>query len=259
MTLHVPAGYDSTRPYPLIVVLHGFSAYGYVQLLYLGFDKLVEEQDVLVVAPDGTANPDGNRFWNATDACCDFYGSEVDDAAYLTGLVRDISAEYHVDAKRKYLAGHSNGGFMSYRLACDHADVFAGIVSLAGSTFDDVVRCSPSEPVSVLQVHGTDDDTVPYEGFQEGTLLKRAYPGAKDAVEHWRTYNGCSGEVVAQAAPINLVNALDGEETGRLRATGCPGEVGVELWTIEEGSHVPILNGEFAHRVWEWMSAHPKP
>ena len=75
----------------------------------------------------------------------------------------------NVDPYRIYVAGHSNGGFMSYRLACTHADRIAAIVSLAGATFDTPADCSPTEPVAVLQIHGTADDTCPIR-WSEATV-----------------------------------------------------------------------------------------
>jgi pimeloyl-ACP methyl ester carboxylesterase len=72
------------------------------------------------------------RFWNATDACCNLYGATVDDSAYLTDLIKMISTQYTVDPRRVYLVGHSNGAFMSFRMACDHADIITAIAALNG-------------------------------------------------------------------------------------------------------------------------------
>ena len=79
-------------------------------------------------------------------------------------MVEEVAAEHAVDRRRVYVVGFSNGGFMSYRLACDHADRIAAIVSISGATYADPDRCAPSEPVAVLEVHGTDDRTIPYDG-----------------------------------------------------------------------------------------------
>lgn len=260
VTLQVPYDYDHERPYPLLVVLHGYQVNGFLQMTYLGLDKLADEEGVLVVAPDGTVNDEGLRFWNATDACCNFYESQVDDVAYLTGLVRDISAEYNVDTRRIYLLGHSNGGFMSHRLACERADLFAGLVGIAGATWANEANCKPSEPVSVLQIHGTADAKVLYEGATEsGEFFKHPYPGAKETVERWRNHNGCAGAVSSELSPLGLFGAEGGEETKRLAAAGCPKNTAVELWSIEDGAHIPPANRTFASVVWGWMAAHPKP
>jgi polyhydroxybutyrate depolymerase len=249
--LEVPSSYDHGEPTPLLVVLHGFGANAFTQLAYTGLDDLVEDQGILMVAPDGTVNPDGKQFWNATDACCDGYGSGVDDVGYITGLIDEISAVWNVDPDRVYLFGHSNGGYMSYRLACDSADRIAAIVSLAGATWNDEAACAPTSPVSVLQIHGTADDTVPYDG---GGLT----PSAARTAELWAGYDGCTGNRTARAGRLDLDLAVEGDDTAVEATDGCAGPVGVELWTIEGGGHLPNVTDAFPGAVWEFFEAHPK-
>ncbi len=245
--IRVPMDYDHATPTPLLFVLHGFGANGTVQAAYTGFDKLPDERGVIVVAPDGTTGTDGRNFWNATDACCDFGGTGVDDSGYLKGLVDEISAEWNIDAKRIFSFGHSNGGFMSFRLACDHADTFAALASLAGATYIDTAQCSPSQAVSVLQIHGDADATISYTGTA-------AAPGAVATVQTWATYNSCNpGTLEAAASNIDIEAALDGPETRVEIAAGCPQAGASELWTIETGSHVPSLTTDFHLRVYDWL------
>jgi polyhydroxybutyrate depolymerase len=104
-----PEGYDRKKPIPLVIVLHGFGAGGYTQAAYFGLASLVEEKKFLLVAPDGTPDSKGRRFWNAVDTCCDFDKTGVDDVKYITGLVDEIATKWTVDRKRVFLVGHSNG------------------------------------------------------------------------------------------------------------------------------------------------------
>tara|TARA_B100000029_G_scaffold43608_1_gene40392 strand:- start:172 stop:1062 length:891 start_codon:yes stop_codon:yes gene_type:complete len=122
---------------------------------------------MMLVLPDGMKNPDGNQYWNATDACCDFYQSGVDDVAYLSGVIEEAIEAFNIDTKRVFLVGHSNGGYMAHRLACERSDLIAGIVSLAGSTWYDEAKCGNPDPVAVLQVHGTWDTTIRYWGVEQ--------------------------------------------------------------------------------------------
>ena len=145
--------------------------------------------------PDGTIDSNGNQFWNATDACCNFNKAGVDDVAYLTSLIAEIRAKLAIDPKRIAFVGHSNGGFMTYRMACDQAGLVAAIVSLAGATFADRSDCAPSEPVSVAQIHGTADGAIHFKG---GNLSDVTYPGAEMTAEAWATYNGCGETLTAQ-------------------------------------------------------------
>ena len=127
----VPAGYTPGKAAPLLILLHGYSASGAIEDAYLGVAAEADKRGFLYAHPDGTIDSQNNRFWNASDACCnlDPVPSKVDDSAYLSKLIADISAHYTVDPKRVYFFGHSNGGFMSYRMACEHADKIAAIVT----------------------------------------------------------------------------------------------------------------------------------
>jgi polyhydroxybutyrate depolymerase len=208
----------------------------------------------LLAYPDGTRDLMGNRFWNATDACCDFFGRGVDDVAYLDAVLDEIGARYRVDLARVYLVGHSNGAFMAHRFACDRAGRVAAIVTLAGMQWKDPGRCGAPSPVSVLHVHGRNDPTVRYQG---GSTLKGPYPGAVGTVATWAGKDGCSGELAATGRRIDLDSTVAGEETTVERYGGCRG-VDVELWTIGQGRHIPAFNESWAPSIWEFMAAHPK-
>lgn len=248
----VPDDLDAA-PAPLVVVLHGYSGTGPLQDLYFGFRDEAARRGALLVHPNGTDDQRGMQFWNATDACCNFFGSEVDDVAYLTAVVEYANSVHPVDPSRVYLAGHSNGGFMSYRLACERPDLFAAIVSLAGAMVADESTCTPDEPVSVVQVHGTLDDVIRYDG---GDILGNTYPSAADTTGDWASLNGCEPSIEPGDA-LDLETDLTGDETTVARYTGCPDGVGVELWTIPGGSHLPKLGPGFAAAVFDFFEAHP--
>ena len=113
----VPAGYSASVPTPLVILLHGYGASGLLQDAYFGLRALQSTHTFLYAYPDGTVDATGNRFWNATDACCNFYNLPVDDVAYVTAIIDDVSARYNVDPHQVFLVGHSNGAFMAHRLA----------------------------------------------------------------------------------------------------------------------------------------------
>lgn len=254
VTLQVPAAYDGTTPAPLVILLHGYGVDGGIQEAYMHLGDLVDAHGVFLAAPDGTTDPQGYRFWNATDACCNFYGSSVDDVAYVEGLIHDIEHDYKIDPKRIFLVGHSNGGFMAHRMACDDAPEIAAIVSLAGAQWENASKCSPSEPVSVLQIHGTLDDEILYAG---GTTTV-PYPGAVETVTRWQQYDGCAAGLSTNGT-IDLDSNLAGAETVESSFPGCPAGIGVELWTIQDGTHIPALTTDFPNQIYDWLAAHPKP
>lgn len=255
VTLFVPSGYDPAHPAPLVVLLHGYTASGDLQEAYFQVRAEAEARGYLYLHPDGTIDAIGNRFWNATDACCDFVDTGVDDVGYIEGLVAEVSEQYAVDPDRVYLLGHSNGGFMSYRMACEEAETFAAIVSLAGATYVERDDCSPAEPVSVVQIHGTADAVVAYEG---GVLYDAAHPAATDTAALWAGYDGCTGEPVAEPGSLDLVADLPGAETSVSAYRDCAAGTAVELWTIADGSHVPAVGPGFLPAVFDFFEAHPK-
>ncbi len=234
-------------PFPLLVYLHGYNSNATASEAFFSFGAKAEAAGMLFANPNGTQDLLGLRFWNATDACCNFFDSGVDDSAYLVALVAAIDSAVGVDPHRRFFVGHSNGGFMSYRFACDHADDLAAVVSLAGATFDDPADCAPVRPVSTLQIHGTSDTVIQYGG---GTLpgADGPYPAATATAAAWAAYNGCENSTVA-LAPFDGVDALPGDETGGERyASGCGGAVS-ELWTVDGAPHSPEINDTLRDRV----------
>ncbi len=260
VTLSVPRAYDAACPAPLLLLLHGYGAGGTLQERYLGLGSLVDGRGVLLASPDGTVDADGRAFWDVgIDACCNFGGRPVDDVAYLRALIEEIRAVYAVDARRIYVVGHSNGGFMAHRLGCELAPTVAAVVSLAGTVSQEPIACRPAVPVSVLQIHGDQDEVVLYDG---GTNVVGkgggAYASAPATVARWAAQNGCQATQTA-GAPVDLETTLPGAETTSSSFDGCPSGTDVTLWTIEGGSHLPTVAGKFPALVWRWLDAHARP
>jgi len=254
--LFVPTGYVAGTPTPLVVLLHGYGATGAIQESYFQLQPVAEAQTFLYATPDGTLDGSLNHYWNATDGCCDVGHLDVDDVGYLRALIDDVATRYTVDPKRIYLVGHSNGGFMAHRMACDDADQIAAIVSLAGVTWNDPTQCTPSGPVSIAQVHGTADTTISYTGGMVFGLAP--YPSAQATVDAWASRNACTG--TDATTMVDLITDVAGDETTVTRSTGCVPGGGVELWTIAGGGHVPgLVQPTWAQALWAFLAAHPKP
>jgi polyhydroxybutyrate depolymerase len=260
VAVRLPPSYDAARPAPLLIVLHGFTGSGSGQERYFGLQHEAEQRGFVTAYPDGTEDSGGNRFWNATDACCNFDRADVDDVAYLDGLITAIEGAVTVDPHRVFFAGHSNGGFMSYRMACTRAERIAAIVSLAGATFSESAKCRPAAPVAVLQIHGTADDTIAFTG---GSIEGSAYPGAEATVATWAKYDGCSAAPALVDERIDVDADLhDGGQPAEAtveRWPRCKPGGAVELWTIPGGGHVPAISSAFGGAVLDFLEAHPKP
>ena len=255
--LTVPEGYDASVPTPLIVALHGYTSSGAAIDRSWGLSALADKYGYLTIAPDGERESEGRRnpYWNASSACCNFERTDVDDSGYIRRIIDRIKSEYNVDDGRVYVIGHSNGGFMSYRMAYEHSDAVAAIASLAGANHLEQ-RDPPPYPVHVLQIHGTDDGTIAYRG---GEINENRYPSAMASVSRWAQYNGCDMSRTSREMR-DLDTSLPGFETGVMKMnTGCKDGGSAELWTISDGAHTPVYSDTWGEQVVEWLLAHPKP
>jgi polyhydroxybutyrate depolymerase len=251
----IPSSYSKGTSLPLVVLLHGYGATGAMQESYMKFESVAETNKFILVYPDGTVDSSGRRFWNATDACCDFFSAVADDV-YLLSILKEMESSYSIDAKRIYFVGHSNGGFMSYRMACKYPDRIAAIASLAGASYFKTTDCGAKSSVSVLQVHGTKDETILYEG---GQILGTSYPGAVASASQWATFNQCTQNAATRSSKFDLEPNITGDETSVTAWTNCQNSSEVELWTMEGAAHIPTLKSTFATKIWEFFAAHPKP
>jgi polyhydroxybutyrate depolymerase len=252
--LHVPT--NAADKAPLVVLLHGYTSSATEQDEYFGLTAESDRRGFLYATPEGTTDQRGEQFWNATAACCDFYNTGVDDSAYLRRLLDAVDAKHPVDPARVYFVGHSNGGFMALRMACDHADRVTAVVSLAGAATADPTQCKPARPVSVLQIHGTSDRTIVYEGGPS----TRPYPSAEDTVALWRGLDSCADRADTTAPPLDLDNQVTGPETTvTAYHEGCRDGTRAELWSIKDGSHVPALTPTFATAVADFLLARVSP
>jgi polyhydroxybutyrate depolymerase len=257
--MHVPKGRDPSGPAPLVVSLHGYGApSGKANAHMLGLEPFADEQGFVLAYPDGRLDSHGHRFWSATDACCDLDHAGGDDVAYVAWLVDDVASKVAVDRARVYVVGYSNGGFLAHRLACDLAPRIAAVVSIGGAAWKDSSRCAPSEPVSVLEIHGEADEMVRFGGGRLFDVPGADYPGARDTVAMWAGKDGCTGALHPAGEPLDFDEAVGGAETTRSTFTPCRDGVSVDLWSVVNGSHVPRASHTGLVAIWAWMQAHPK-
>lgn len=222
--LHVPPG----NPVGLVLSLHGGGGTGNGQRGLTGFDTVADAHNLLVVYPDGY-----DKSWADGRGASPADRRHIDDVGFLVGLVGKLQNDYDIAPGHVFVTGMSNGGFMSNRLACDRADVFAAVAPVAG-TLGVGVACNPSRPVSVLEAHGTADPMVPYNG---GKVRGRG--GVSHAISvnsmmsKWRAADGCQGDPSEQALP----NVGDGTVVHRFDSTACAAASEVILYQIDRGGH----------------------
>ncbi len=231
----LPAGYDVNERYPLVVLLHGYGASGLLQDAIFALNLKVDSEGFILIRPDGTMDPGGRRFWNATNECCDLYGSGVDDVAYVGGILDEALDRYAIDPERVALVGHSNGAYMAYRMACDRSDVVRRIVGLAGGVSMNEAACPPGDPVAVTHIHGTADDVVPYAPNSSPAQGLRTV-GARAAAERWAARNGCDATPGVDGMADHLSDR-PGDETTLESWAGCADGAPVRLWSSDGGDH----------------------
>ncbi len=231
--VYLPLQYNDQAQWPMVILLHGFGGTGETEDSYLTLRHRVSSKGFILLTPDGTITPKGtltpdghdltgNQFWNATDFCCDFAKTGVDDVKYLTDLIAAVQAKYHIDSQRIYLFGHSNGGFMANRLACETGK-FAGVANLAGGSFLQLKDCKFPKATSYLQIHAVDDETIVYKEAKD-------YAGGVETVAQWRTRNAC-GPAILKEPSQDFLFLAPGKDT-KIETWKCPAGREVGFWSI---------------------------
>lgn len=224
--IYIPEIYDGSSAVPLIINYHGLGSNAFEQMAYGDFRPLAEEEGFIVAHPTGTTYL-GFTHWNVGGFTL---GSPTDDVRFTQALLEQIKQDYNIDTGRVYATGMSNGGFMSFKLACDMAQDFAAVASVTGSmTTDMIAACSPSSPMPVLQFHGTADATVSYNGIEPWNV---AIP---EVLSFWVEQNRTNSE--AQVRRLIDFNPDDENFIDHfVYAGGNNGSV-VEHYRINNGSH----------------------
>ncbi len=246
----VPAG----ARLPLVIYLHGLGSSGRKLLRTLQLYPFADRKQIFIVAPDGSRDSLGRRFWNASSACCDFDATAVDDVAYLTALIDDILIHEPVDPKQVVLVGYSNGGFMAYRLACELGPRIAAIAVWSGALAVDA-ECAAAKPTSLLHVHGDADPVVRYEGGHVLSLQDRPpHRGAPATVATWAARNGCEPQLQTLSSGTRRISA----EPAIVQSHRCR-DSAVELWTVRGGGHLIGMSRADVEATLQFLLSHPKP
>jgi polyhydroxybutyrate depolymerase len=219
--LFTPSTLARRHPVPLVIALHGGgntaeSLVGTTQL-----DQAAEGNGFVVAYPEGV-----RRAWNA-GFCCTAGRPDIDDVGFIFRVIDDVLAARPIDSTRIYAVGISNGAIMAYRLACEAGGRIAGVGSVAGAMLLD--DCHPSRPISVIELHGTADEAVPFKGGPLAPLSAstQPVPGARALVERWALLNECPPIPEMQVTgPVAMTTW-----------TSCRGDASVRLAAVEGGGH----------------------
>ena len=234
---------------PLVLFLHGgFGTAAQAEAKY-GWDSQADAGRFVVAYPDGI-----DRAWNAGGGCCGQPAAKgIDDVGFISAVVRDIRQQADIDPDRIYLTGMSNGGIMTYTMAC-RTDLFAAIGPVAATVLD---SCRSPAPVSVIAVHGTADTQVRYQGGVGEGPAHIDGPAVPTVNGTWRSVDGCTPPQVRTVGPVTTSVA------------DCPGDRSVELITVEgaghqwpgssvtrEGADPPSTALNATAVIWQFFAAH---
>ncbi|NRB52054.1 MAG: T9SS type A sorting domain-containing protein [Saprospiraceae bacterium] len=249
--LYVPDSYSGDTPVPLVLNFHGYTSNANDQMWYGDFRAIADTAGFLVVHPQGSLL-NGITHWNVGGWTI---GSTTDDVGFTEALLDELSTDYNIDQKRIYSTGMSNGGFMSFLLACQLSDRIAAIASVTGSMTPEIYNnCNPSHPTPVMQIHGVIDGVVPYFGATWTRSIA-------DVLVYWRNYNNCSTELIKTDVPNT--NLLDASSASFQVYPDGDNESTVEHFRISGGGHTwpgsfpsPGTNQDFnaSLEIWKFFS-----
>lgn len=232
--LYVPSGFVPGTEVPLVFVMHGFTQSAQAIMNATGFNALAEQEGFIVAYPNGV-----NNGWNTNSPFPG--GSTADDVGYIGALRDTLIAQFSVDTTRIYACGFSAGGYMSHKLACESPKCFAAIASVAGTINTGAVNaCAPQYTPGVLQIHGTSDAVVSYNGSIFSGL------GVQAVLDLWTSELAC-------ATPASTV-AISSTIEQQLYAP-CNGSATVMHYRISGGGHVWPTGSAFSatNAIWDFF------
>lgn len=254
---HLPPSYSGDRPVPVVVVLHGGGGTWVGARKGSQMDLSADAHGFIAVYP----NSGKSKRWNIGSRKKKKAESDLDDIGFFRAMLDDLAKKFNIDQSRIYFAGLSNGGFMSYRVACEMPDRVAAVAALGCALpFSD---CPPGRPVPVMHIHGTADRWIPFEGGQVKTMGD-VVPPTQAVVGFWRERNGCAEPVSSYRGKEAACVTSDCEAGSQV--TFCAIEGGGHVWPGGEYENdrpwykkaVGHLSRDFIAReeIWKFFSRH---
>jgi len=219
--LRLPKNHSVNEQIPLVFNLHGFTSNAVQQELYSGMNTVADAERFAVCYPNGIGNA-----WNVGWT----FGSSADDVGFISLLIDDLSTKYNLNKNKVYSCGMSNGGFMSYKLACELSDKIVAIASVTGSmTPGSTASCNPENLVPIMEIHGTEDNTVAYNGTANISI---AIP---TVLKFWQNKNECDLDPIIEMVPN--INLSDNTTSEKHTYVNCKNDKEVVHYKVLGGAH----------------------
>ena len=207
--LYIPEGIKKDAP--IVFVLHGLMSDAKTMRSYSNMDEVADEHKFAVVYPLGTKLEEATH-WNAN---LDI--SEVDDTGYILALAEYLHSEFELSETNIFASGFSNGGYMSYTLACEESNSFRAIASISGTMSKGTWEtCDPDQSVSILQIHGTGDSVVPIDGSLEHNGGFGGAPQMTEIIDFWKNRNNLTTEIITVESDVTTSYKYTSESNNTL-------------------------------------------
>ena len=252
-TLHVPPGYDASRPTPLVISIHGAAIWPVAQQQLSQWDRVADREGFIVLYPSGRTGEGPLHF-------------DAEDVTFIADLIGEVQRTHNIDRRRIYANGLSNGGGLSFLLSCTLPDRIAAVGLVAAAHLFPPSLCTDLRPVPMIAFHGTADDDTPYLGGKSGKswVLPMPFPSIPGITAAWARRNQCA------LAPVESRVAAD---VTRLEYAECASNAPAILYTIHGGGHTwPGGDGDYlpewfvgkttqtidaSSLMWDFFKAHP--
>ncbi len=263
--VHVPPQYRMEKPAPVVLALHGATMTGPLMAWFSGLNQKADQAGFLAVYPNGTG-PRLSYTWNGGNCCGSAVRDDVDDVAFIRAVLDDLATAYHIDPRRVFVTGLSNGAVLAYRLASELSDRIAAVAPVAGPM--GTATCDPKRSVPVLHFHGTDDEFAPFKGgVGRRSVFKTDFYSVERTIRAWMKADGCKEEPKTEELPDK---AKDGTKVTKKTYSGGKDGAEVVLVVIEGGGHtwpgrgpgLKVLgkatgNVSANDLMWEFFEKHP--
>ncbi len=239
--LYAPPGAATRRP--LVLVYHGAEGTAEGTAQETDFMQAADQFGFDVAFMQGYKDT-----WNEGAGGTPARVAHINDVEFTSLALSQIEQSYSIDSTRVAAAGFSNGALLAELLGCRLAGRLAVVVPVEGPLPVSISpSCRPAQPISVLEIHGTADQTIPYggghfDGVGGGTTVLSAPASAA----RWASLDGCTHH-------IQTVNAAQGAVLTTY--SPCRNRVVVQFRSLNRGHNWPPDVGV---RVAEFLAQHPR-